>query len=142
MNKAQIINEILVGMEDKGVTLENLSFDGDYKLKINDLDVEFSDDGSQATIYYEEEQEGKRVGSVIEELAQEVVALLPVEVWEAGQIVENEFLCEEGSRLVSSAWNYDNFYLLDEQTYSLDYEDSYTTAELKEKGWKRVYRSF
>ena len=142
MAKEQIIKDILVRMEDKGVTLENLSFDGDYKLKINDLDVEFSDDGSQATIYYEEEQEGKRVGSVIEELAQEVVALLPVEVWEAGQLVENELLGGERRRLVTSAWYYDNFNLLKEETYDLEYGYTYTTAELKEKGWKKVYRSF
>lgn len=133
MTKEQIIKEILERMEDKGITLENLSFDGDYEIKINDLDIELTYDGSQATIFCD--GGCKRVG-FIEELAQEVVSLLPVEVWEAGQLVENE-VCDRRI-VVTSAWDYDNFNLLDEATYSLEYGYTYTTAELKEKGWERV----
>lgn len=133
MNKEQIIKDIIERMEDKGISLENLSFDGDYEISVNKLDIELTYDGSQATIYYD--GESKRVG-FIEELAQEVVSLLLVEVWEAGQLVENE-VCDRRI-VVTSAWDYDNFNLLDEATYSLEYGYSYTTAELKEKGWKRV----
>lgn len=69
MRKEQIIKDILERMEDKGITLENLSFDGDYKIKINDLDVEITYSGDQATIFYD--GGCKRVG-FIEELAQEL----------------------------------------------------------------------
>lgn len=132
MSKEQIIKDILERMEDKGITLENLSFDGEYKVSVNELDIEFTYDGSQATIFCDGGR--KRVG-FIEELAQEVVALLPVEEWEAGQVVRQ--LCATRV-LVTSSWDSTNFNLLDDDTYSLEYGYSYTMAELKEKGWKRV----
>lgn len=132
MTKEQIIKDILVRMEDKGITLENLSFDGDYKISVNELDIELTYDGSQATIFYD--GESKRVG-FIEELAHEVVALLPEEEWEAGQMVE-----KAGAKrvLVTSAWDAVNFNLLDDNTYGLEYQYSYTMSELKMLGWERV----
>lgn len=132
MNKEQIIKDILVRMEDKGITLENLSFDGDYKISVNELDIELTYDGSQATIFYD--GDSKRVG-FIEELAQEVVALLPEEEWEAGDMVE-----KAGAKrvLVTSAWDSENFNLLDDNTYGLEYQYSYTMSELKMLGWERV----
>lgn len=130
MRKEQIIKDILERMEDKGIALENLSFDGDYEISVNELDIEFTYDGSQATIYYD--GGSKRVG-FIEELAQEVVALLPEEEWEAGQMVRK--LCATRVLVSSPFWK---FNLLDDDTYDLEYQYSYTTAELKEKGWERV----
>lgn len=132
MTKEQIIKDILVRMEDKGITLEYLSFDGDYEISVNELDIELTQDGSQATIFYE--GGSKRVG-YIEELAHEVVALLPEEEWEAGQEVE-----KLGAKrvLVTSAWDSDNFNLLDANTHGLEYQYSYTMSELKMLGWERV----
>lgn len=132
MNKEQIIKDILERMEDKGISLENLSFDGDYNISVNELDIEFTYDGSQATIYYD--GGSKRVG-FIEEVAQEVVALLPEEEWEAGDMVE-----KFGAKrvLVTSAWDSVNFNLLDDNTYGLEYQYSYTMSELKMLGWERV----
>lgn len=132
MNKEQIIKDVLERMEDKGISLENLSFDGDYNISVNELDIEFTYDGSQATIYYD--GGSKRVG-FIEEVAQEVVALLPEEEWEAGDMVE-----KFGAKrvLVTSAWDSVNFNLLDDNTYGLEYQYSYTMSELKMLGWERV----
>lgn len=132
MTKEQIIKDILVRMEDKGITLEYLSFDGDYEISVNELDIELTQDGSQATIFYE--GGNKRVG-FIEELAHEVVALLPEEEWEAGQEVE-----KLGAKrvLVTSAWDAVNFNLLDDDTHGLEYQYSYTMSELKMLGWERV----
>lgn len=132
MRKEQIVKDILVRMEDKGITLEYLSFDGDYEISVNELDIELTYDESQATIFYDGGR--KRVG-FIEELAQEVVVLLSEEKWEAGQVVRK--LCVTRV-LVTSSWDSTNFNLLDDDTYSLEYGYSYTIAELKEKGWKRV----
>ena len=39
MTKEQIIKDILERMEDKGIAIENLSFDGDYKIKVNELEI-------------------------------------------------------------------------------------------------------
>ena len=130
MKKEQFLKDLLERMEDKGIALENLSFDGDYEISVNELDIEFTYDGSQATIYYD--GGSKRVG-FIEELAQEVVALLPEEEWEAGQVVRK--LCVTRVLVSSPFWK---FNLLDDDTYDLEYQYSYTTAELKEKGWERV----
>ena len=132
MTKEQIIKDILVRMEEKGITLEYLSFDGDYKIKINDLDVEITYSENQATIFYD--GGCKRVG-FIEELAHEVVALLPEEEWEAGQEV-----MKAGAKrvLVTSAWDAVNFNLLDDNTHGLEYQYSYTMSELKMLGWERV----
>ena len=132
MRKEQFLKDLLERMEDKGITLENLSFDGDYEISVNELDIELTYDGSQATIYYD--GGSKRVG-FIEELAQEVVVLLTEKEWEAGKLVKN--LCVTRV-LVTSAWDYDKFNLLDDDTYGLEYQYSYTPAELKEKGWERV----
>lgn len=117
-------------MEDKGITLENLSFDGDYLITVNDLDVELTYDGSQATIFYD--GGCKRVG-FIEELAQEVVALLSEYEWEAGQVV-----MKDGAKRVLVDSPYGDFNLLDDDTYSLEFEHSYTMAELKRLRWERV----
>lgn len=132
MNKEQIIKDILVRMEDKGITLENLSFDGDYKISVNELDIELTYDGSQATIFYD--GDSKRVG-FIEEVAQEVVALLPEEEWEAGQVVT-----KDGAKriIVTSSLDADRFNLLNDDTYKLEYQYAYTTSELKMLEWERV----
>lgn len=136
MNKEQVIKDILERMEDKGITLENLSFDGDYKITVNDLDIVFTYSGDQATIFYGEES--KRVG-FLEEVAGEVVALLPVEEWEAGQLV-----MKDGAKriVVTSSWDSENFNLLNDDTYSLELGYSYTTAELKEMGWERAWLNY
>ena len=130
MRKEQIIKDILERMEDKGIALENLSFDGDYKVSVNDVLVEFAYNGNHAIISNGEV--GKRV-EFIEELAQEVVALLPEEEWEAGQLVRK--LCATRVLVSSPFWK---FNLLDDDTYDLEYQYSYTTSELKKKGWERV----
>lgn len=132
MTKEQIIKDILVRMEDKGITLENLSFDGDYKISVNELDIEFTYDGSQATIFYE--GGSKRVG-FIEELAQEVVSLLPEEEWKSGQVVMKDGATRV---IVTSSLDSDKFNLLDDDMYGLEYQYSYTTSELKMLGWERV----
>lgn len=133
MRKEQIIKDILERMEDKGIALENLSFDGDYKIKINELDIELTSNGKQATIFCEG---GCKRVEFIEELAQEVVSLLPEEEeWEAGQVVRK--LCATRV-LVTSAWDSNLFNLMDDVTHSLEYGYTYTTAELKEKGWERA----
>lgn len=132
MTKEQIIKDILERMEDKGITLEYLSFDGDYEISVNELDIELTYDGSQATIYYE--GGSKRVG-FIEELAQEVVVLLSEEEWEAGQVVRK---LRATRVLVTSAWDSEEFNLLDDDMYGLQYQSSYTTSELKMLGWERV----
>lgn len=130
MGQEQVIREILERMEDKGRALENLSFDGEYKVSVNEIDIELTYDGSQATIYYD--GGSKRVG-FIEELAQEVVALLSEYEWEAGQVVRK--LCATRVLLDSP---YGDFNLLDDDTYSLEFEHSYTMSELKMLGWERV----
>lgn len=130
MRKEQFLKDLLERMEDKGIALENLSFDGDYKVSVNDVLVEFAYNGNHAVISNGEV--GKRV-EFIEELAQEVVALLPEEEWEAGQLVRK--LCATRVLVSSPFWK---FNLLDDDTYDLEYQYSYTTAELKEKGWERV----
>lgn len=132
MNKEQIIKDILERMEDKGISLENLSFDGDYKIAVNDLDIVFTYSGDQATIFYD--GGSKRVG-FLEEVAQEVVALLPEEEWEEGQLVRN---LNHTRVLVISSWDSDMFNLLDDETYKLEYQYTFTKAELKEMGWERV----
>lgn len=130
MKKEQFLKDLLERMEDKGIALENLSFDGDYKVSVNELDIEFTYNGEQAVIYYDG---GDRRVDYIKELAQEVVALLPEEEWEAGQMVRK--LCATRVLVSSPFWK---FNLLDDDTYDLEYQYSYTTAELKEKGWERV----
>ncbi|WFG33940.1 hypothetical protein F10086_18 [Staphylococcus phage vB_SauM_JDF86] len=132
MNKEQIIKDILKRMEDKGITLENLSFDGGNKITVNDLDIEFTYSGDQATIFYD--GVSKRVG-FLEEVPQEVVALLPLEEWEEGQLVRN---MNHTRVLVTPSWDSDMFNLLDDETYKLEFQNTYTTAELKEMGWERV----
>lgn len=132
MNKEQIIKDILERMEDKGISLYNLSFDGDYKIDINDLDIVFTYSGDQATIFYD--GGSKRVG-FLEEVAKEVVALLPEEEWEAGQLVRN---LNHTRIVVTSSWDSDSFNLLNDETYKLEYQYTYTTAELKDMGWERV----
>lgn len=132
MTKEQIIKDILVRMEEKGITLEYLSFDGDYEISVNELDIEFTYDGSQATISYE--GGSKRVG-FLEEVAQEVVALLPEEEWEAGKVVMKDGATRV---LVTSSLDSDKFNLLDDDMYGLEYQYTFTTAELKEMGWERV----
>lgn len=132
MNKEQIIKDILKRMEDKGITLENLSFDGDYKISVNDLDIVFTYSGDQATIFYD--GGSKRVG-FLEEVAQEVVALLPEEEWKSGQVVMKDGATRV---LVTSSLDSDKFNLLDEDMYGLEYQYSYTTSELKMLGWERV----
>lgn len=132
MNKEQIIKDILERMEDEGITLENLSFDGDYKVTVNDLDIEFTYSGDQAVIYYK--GKSKRVG-FLEEVAKEVVALLPEEEWEEGQLVRN---MNHTRVVVTSSWDSDMFNLLNDETYKLEFQYTYTTAELKEMGWERV----
>ena len=119
-------------MEDKGISLENLSFDGDYKIAVNDLDIVFTYSGDQATIFYD--GGSKRVG-FLEEVAQEVVALLPEEEWEAGQLVRN---LNQTRVLVTSSLDADKFNLLNDDTYKLEYQYAYTTAELKILEWERV----
>ena len=132
MTKEQIIKDILERMEDKGIAIENLSFDGDYKIKVNELEIHITYSGDQATIFYD--GGSKRIG-FIEDLAQEVVALLPVEEWEEGQ----EVIGEEGRRiLVTSSLDDDKFNLLDDDIYKLQYQYAYTTSELKMLGWERV----
>ncbi|AVP40351.1 hypothetical protein HOS99_gp107 [Staphylococcus phage phiSA_BS1] len=132
MNKEQIIKDILERMEDKGISLKNLSFDGDYKITINELNIEFTYSGDQATIFYD--GVSKRVG-FLEEVPQEVVALLPLEEWEEGQLVRN---MNHTRVLVTPSWDSDMFNLLDDETYKLEFQYTYTTAELKEMGWERV----
>ena len=132
MTKEQIIKDILERMEDKGIAIENLSFDGDYKIKVNELEIHITYSGDQATIFYD--RGSKRIG-FIEDLVQEVVALLPVEEWEEGQ----EVIGEEGRRiLVTSSLDDDKFNLLDDDIYKLQYQYAYTTSELKMLGWERV----
>ena len=130
MRKEQFLKDLLEKMEDKGIALENLSFDGDYILIVNDVVVEFAYNGNHAVISNGEIS--KRIG-FIEELAQEVVALLPEEEWEAGQLVRK--LCATRVLVSSPFWK---FNLLDDDTYDLEYQYSYTTSELKKKGWERV----
>lgn len=132
MNKEQIIKDILKRMEDEGITLENLSFDGDYKITVNDLAIEFTYSGDQATIFYD--GVSKRVG-FLEEVPQEVVALLPVEEWEAGQLVRN---MNHTRVVVTSSWDSNRFNLLNDETYKLEFQNTYTTSELKEMGWERA----
>lgn len=132
MNKEQIIKDILERMEDKGISLDNLSFDGDYKITVNKLNIEFTYSGDQATIFYD--GGGKRV-RFLKELAQEVVALLPEEEWEEGQLVRN---LNHTRVLVTSSWDSDMFNLLNGETYTLEFQSTCTTAELKEMGWERV----
>lgn len=73
MGQEQVIREILERMEDKGRALENLSFDGEYKVSVNDLDIELTYNGKGTLIFYEG---GCKRVEFIEELAQEVVYLL------------------------------------------------------------------
>lgn len=130
MTKEQIIKDILERVVDKGITLENLSFDGDYKITVNDLDVELTYDRSQATIFYD--GGCKRVG-FIQELAQEVEALLSEYEWEAGQVV-----MKDGAKRVLVDSPYGDFNLIDDDTYSLEFQHSYTMSELKRLKWERV----
>lgn len=132
MGQEQVIKEILERMEDKGKVLDNLSFDGEYKVSVNDLDIELTYNGKGTLIFYEG---GCKRVEFIEELAQEVVYLLTEYEWEAGQVVRK--LCATRV-LVTSAWNSDLFNLMDDVTYSLEYDYTYTIEELKEKGWGRV----
>ena len=73
MNKEQVIKDILERMEDKGITLDNLYFNGGYSLLVNELRIEFTYSGDQATIFYD--GRSKRV-FFLEELVKEVVNLL------------------------------------------------------------------
>lgn len=130
MGQEQVIREILERMEDKGRALENLSFDGEYKVSVNDLDIELTYNGKGTLIFYEG---GCKRVEFIEELAQEVVYLLTEYEWEAGQVVRK--LCATRV-LVDSP--YGDFNLLDDDTYSLEYEHSYTMLELKTLGWERA----
>lgn len=130
MGQEQVIREILERMEDKGRALENLSFDGEYKVSVNDLDIELTYSGKGTLIFYEG---GCKRVEFIEELAQEVVALLSEYEWEAGQVVRK--LCATRV-LVDSP--YGDFNLLDDDTYRLEFEHSYTMSELKMLGWERV----
>lgn len=132
MNKEQIIKDIIERMEDKGISLENLSFDGDYRLTVNELDIEFTYSGDQAVLYYD--GGSKRVG-FLEEVAQEVVALLPEEEWEAGQVVMKDGYTRV---LVTSSLDADKFNLLNDDIYKLEYQYAYTTSELKMLEWERV----
>lgn len=69
----QVIREILEKMREKKITLDNLYFNGGYRLIVNELRIEFTDSGDQATIFYN--GKSKRV-FFLEELAKEVVTLL------------------------------------------------------------------
>lgn len=73
MGQEQVIREILVRMEDKGITLDNLYFNEGYRLIINELRIEFTHSGDQAAIFYD--GRSKRV-FFLEELVKEVVNLL------------------------------------------------------------------
>ena len=73
MSKEQIIKDILEKMEHKGITLDNLYFNEGYRLIINELRIEFTHSGNQATIFYD--GRSKRV-FFLEELVKEVVNLL------------------------------------------------------------------
>lgn len=130
MGQEQVIREILERMEDKGRALENLSFDGKYKVSVNDLDIELTYNGKGTLIFYDG---GCKRVEFIEELAQEVVYLLSEYEWEAGQVVR-----KDGAKRVLVDSPYRDFNLLDDDTYSLEYEHSYTMLELKTLGWERV----
>lgn len=73
MSKEQIIKDILEKMEYEAITLDNLYFNGGYRLLVNELRIEFTDSGDQATIFYN--GKSKRV-FFLEELVKEVVNLL------------------------------------------------------------------
>lgn len=131
MNKAQIIKDILKAMEDKGVELVNLSFEGDYRITVNKLDIVLAYKGDRAIIYY---NEGKKHVKLLENLAHEVVTLLPEKKWKSGQLVRK--LCATRV-LVSSPENPETFNLLDDDTYELEYTYTYTSSELADMGWER-----
>lgn len=129
MGEEQVIREILEKMREKGITLENLSFNSGFKITVNDLDIVFSYSGKYATIFYEGES---KYVSLLEGLAKEVVTLLSEEDWKAGQKVTNSVLVRT---LVSTKGN--KFFLMDSLFHLLDSE-SFTKEELQEKGWKLI----
>lgn len=130
MGQEQVIREILEKMREKRIALDNLSFDGNYKIKINDLAIELTFNKKETLIFYN--GDCKRV-EFIEELAQEVVNLLYEEEWEAGQMV-----IKNGVKRIVVTQQSDGFNLLDINTYDLEYQYSYTTPELKTLGWRTV----
>lgn len=73
MSKEQIIKDIIEEMEDKGIELDNLYFNGGYRIIVNELRIEFTYSEDQATIFYD--GISKRV-FFLEELVREVINLL------------------------------------------------------------------
>lgn len=130
MGQEQVIREILEKMREKRIALDNLSFDGNYKIEINDLAIELTFNKKGTLIFYN--GDCKRI-EFIEELAQEVVTLLSEEEWEAGQLV-----IKNGVKRIVVTQQGNEFNLLDDLTYDLEYAYPYaTTEELKTIGWKK-----
>uniref|UniRef100_A0AAU8GSA5 Phage protein n=1 Tax=Mammaliicoccus phage MSShimriz1 TaxID=3230127 RepID=A0AAU8GSA5_9VIRU len=130
MNKVTIMKDLLKRLEESGVEDIVLELDVDGDIRVADLEIIFTEMGTQATIYHDK---GTVSVEFIGELTQEIMTLLNVSKWEAGREVKR------GSAVRTLVYSHHNHYsLLDAKYFDLEYESAYTVKELKEKGWELV----